>query len=139
MSIFTAVALVVAAVAFVSPAGAQVGPPLDGNPVSPGLGPTYGEEWCAPVGSENVSQASPLALIPSGAIRCTLDQFEAEATAAGVPDRLSYTVIGESILGRDLFGVVVNALETADQQRDYARWQQLRRTFTAMSLRAPTR
>jgi Zinc carboxypeptidase len=126
MSIFTAVALVVAAVAFVSPAGAQVGPPLDGNPVSPGLGPTYGEEWCAPVGSENVSQASPLALIPSGAIRCTLDQFEAEATAAGVPDRLSYTVIGESILGRDLFGVVVNALETADQQRDYARWQQLR-------------
>ena len=26
------------------------------NPISPGLGLTYGEEWCAPVGSENVPQ-----------------------------------------------------------------------------------
>jgi Zinc carboxypeptidase len=126
MSVSTAVALVIAAIAFASPSGAQVGPPLDGNPVSPGLGPTYGEEWCAPVGSENVPQAAPLALIPYAAIRCTLEQFEAEATAAGVPDRLGYSVIGESVLGRDIFGVVVNALETAEQQRDYARWQQLR-------------
>jgi Zinc carboxypeptidase len=126
MSISTAVALVVAAIALSAPAGAQVGPPLDGNPVSPGLGPTYGEEWCAPVGSENVPQAAPLALIPYGAIRCTLDRFETEAAAAGVPDRLSYSVIGDSVLGRDIFGVVVNALETPEQQRDYARWQQLR-------------
>ena len=73
----------VAAIALASPSGAQVRPPLDGNPVSPGLGPTYGEEWCAPVGSENVQQAAPLALIPYGAIRCTLEQFEAEAAALG--------------------------------------------------------
>jgi zinc carboxypeptidase len=121
-----AFALVVAALALSAPAGAQVGPPFNGNPVSPGLGPTYGEEWCAPVGSENVPQSAPLALIPYGAIRCTLDRFESEAAAAGVPDRLSYSVIGDSTLGRDIFGVVVNALETPDQQRDYARWQQLR-------------
>ena len=126
MSISTAVALVVAAIAFSSPAGAQSGPPWDGNPVSPGLGPTYGETWCASAAGENVPQSDPLALIPYGAIGCTLEQFKADAAAAGVPNRLTYSVIGESELGRDIFGVVVNALETPEQQAAYARWQQLR-------------
>ena len=116
MSISTALALVVAAIAFSSPAGAQTGPPWDGNPVSPGLGPTYGETWCASAAGENVPQSAPLALIPYGAIGCTLEQFKAEAATAGVPNRLSYSVIGESGLGRDIFGVVVNALETPEQQ-----------------------
>jgi hypothetical protein len=116
-----AVALVVAVIGFSAPAAAQSGPPWDGSPVSPGLGPTYGEQWCAPVGGENVPQGAPLALIPYGAIECTLEQFEAEAAAAGLPDRLSYSVIGDSVLGRDILGVVVNALDTPEQQRDYAR------------------
>ena len=118
-----AFAFVVAAIAFSAPVAAQTGPPWDGNPVSPGLGPTYGEEWCAPVGSENVPQGEPLAILPYGAIRCTLEQFETEAAAAGVPDRLDVSVIGQSELGRDMFGVVVNALETPEQQSAYARWQ----------------
>jgi hypothetical protein len=126
VSISTAVALVVAAIAFSSLAGAQTGPPWDGNPVSPGLGPTYGETWCASAAGENVPQSEPLALIPYGAISCTLEQFKAEAAAAGVPNRLTYSVIGESELGRDIFGVVVNALETPGQQAAYTRWQQLR-------------
>ena len=126
MSITTVLALVIAAIAFAAPAGAQSGPPWDGNPVSHGLGPTYGEEWCAPATGENVPQSAPLALIPYRAIACTLAQFEAEAAAAGVADRLDYESIGQSTLGRDLYGVVVNALETPEQQRDFARWQQLR-------------
>ena len=126
VSISTAVALVLAAIALSSPAGAQSGPPWDGNPVSPGLGPTYGEAWCAPAAGENVPQSAPLALIPYGAIGCTLEQLKAEAAAAGVPNRLTYSVIGESELGRDIFGVVVNAVETPEQQAAYARWQQLR-------------
>jgi hypothetical protein len=126
LSAFIILGLILAALIGASPAGAQLAPPWDGNPVSPGLGPTYGEEWCAPVGSENVPQSDPLALIPYGAIACTLAQFEEEAAAAGVPDRLSYSVIGQSVRGRDIYGVVVNALDTPDQQRDYARWQQLR-------------
>jgi Zinc carboxypeptidase len=126
VSISTAVALVVAAIVFSSPAGAQTGPPWDGNPVSPGLGPTYGGTWCASAAGENVPQSAPLALIPYGAIGCTLEQFKAEAAAAGVANRLTYSVIGESELGRDMFGVVVNALETPEQQTAYARWQQLR-------------
>ena len=120
------IALLVAAIALASPAGAQSGPPWDGNPVSSGLGPTYGEEWCAPATGENVPQSAPLALIPYGAIGCTLEQFKAEAAAAGVPNRLTYSVIGESELGRDMFGVVVNALDTPAQQAAYGRWQQLR-------------
>src|SRR5262245_34613028 len=109
-----------------SPSALADGPPWDGNPISAGLGPTYGEQWCASADDENVPQSDPLALIPYGAIGCTLDQFEDEAAAAGVPDRLDYDVIGHSVLGRDMYGVVVNALETPEQRRDYARCQQLR-------------
>jgi zinc carboxypeptidase len=126
----------------VPPAAASVPTeaPWDGNPISPGLGPTYGEEWCAPVGTENVPQTAPLALIPTAAIGCTLDQLEAEAAAAGVPDRFDYEVIGKSVLGRDMYGVVVNARETAQQRRDFSRWEQLRQIMLtdpvkAMSLR----
>src|SRR5919106_153805 len=112
----TALALVASAALLPAPAGAQLSPPWDGNPISPGLGPTYGEAWCAaPSGSIAAQQGPPLALIPYEAIECTLQQFEAEAAANGVPDRLDYSVIGESTLGRDLLGVVVNALETPGQ------------------------
>ena len=74
----------------------------------------------------NVPQGSPLALIPYGAIRCTLEQFETEAAAAALPDRLDISIIGQSVLGLDMFGVVVNALDTPEQQAAFARWQQLR-------------
>ena len=133
-----AVALVVSAVVAVSsPAGAQLAPPWDGNPISPGLGPTYGEPWCAaPSGSIANQQGPPLALIPYEAIECTLQQFEEEAADAGVPDRLSWEVIGQSTLGRDLLGVVVNALETPEQQRDYDRWLQLREIMLTDPARA---
>ena len=79
-----------------------------------------------PGGKQNVPQSSPLAIIPYGAISCTLDQFETEAAATGVPDRLSYSVIGQTELGRDIFGVVVNALDTPEQQAAFDRWEQLR-------------
>ena len=39
---------------------------------------------------------------------------------------MSYSVIGQSAGGPDLYGVVVNALETPEQQRDSDRWFQLR-------------
>lgn len=104
----------------------ELSPPWNGEPVSPGLGPTYGEEWCAPVGSENVPQTPPLAIIPYGAIRCTLEKFEQEAAAAGVPDRMEVEVIGKSVLNREIYGVVVNALETPEQVRDSERWFEIR-------------
>jgi hypothetical protein len=109
-----------------NPAEAQ-DPPFDGNPISPGLGPTYGETWCAPpAAGEAGQQGAPLAIIPTAAIACTLGQFEAEAAANGVPDRFDWWSLGHNDQGRDIWAVVVNALETPEQQRDYERWQQLR-------------
>jgi hypothetical protein len=124
-----AVAVAVSATFGISaPAAAQPDAPWNGEPISPGLGPTYDEDWCAaPSGSIAAQQDEPLALIPHEAIGCTLEQFEAEAQEAGVPDRLDYEVIGHSVQGREIYGVVVNALETSEQRRDYARWRQLRR------------
>jgi hypothetical protein len=138
ISISLVSAVVLAAVVGISvPAGAQLAPPWDGNPISQGLGPTYGEEWCAPpTGSIADQQGPPLALIPYEAIECTLQGFEEEAAAAGVPDRLDYSVIGQSTLGRNIFGVVVNALETAEQQRDHDRWLQLREIMLTDPARA---
>jgi hypothetical protein len=133
----TALVLVASAAVLSAPAGAQPAPPWDGNPISPGLGPTYGEAWCAPPsGSIANQQGPPLALIPHEAIECTLEQFQAEAASAGVPPRLEYSVIGQSTLGRDIFGVVVNALDTPEQQRDYERWLQLREIMTTDPVQA---
>ncbi len=125
----TAILAMAAAIAVSSPAGAQLAPPWDGNPISAGLGPTYGEAWCAnaaPGSSIANQQKQPLALIPYEAIGCTLQQFLDEAVAADIPERMSFQVIGQSSGGRDLYGVVVNALETDEQERDYERWTQLR-------------
>ncbi|MGH2691791.1 MAG: M14 family zinc carboxypeptidase, partial [Actinomycetota bacterium] len=128
-SIVLALALALAAPLAPTSAQEPPAPPWDGNPISPGLGPTYGEAWCAaaePGTSIANQQGSPLALIPQEAIGCTLEKIEAEAVENGVPDRMEYSVIGQSAGGRDIHAVVVNALETAEQRRDYERWQQIR-------------
>jgi Zinc carboxypeptidase len=125
----TATLALTATIAVSSPVRAQLAPPWDGNPISAGLGPTYGEAWCgnaAPGSNIANQQKQPLALIPYEAIGCTLDQFNEEAAATGIPNRMSYTVLGKSAGGRDILGVVVNALETDEQRRAYERWAQLR-------------
>lgn len=128
------VGLSVAGALLAAPAPAQLplrppDPPWNGEPISQGLGPTYGEQWCAPPApgtSIALQQSPPLALIPQEAVGCTLQKFEAEAAASGIPDRMDHFVIGKSAGGLDVYGVVVNALETAEQRRDYERWQQIR-------------
>ena len=117
----------VATLTVTSPASAQLAPPWDGNPVSAGLGPTYGEEWCeppAPGSSIAAQQNQPLALMPVEAIECTLEQFQQEAADAFIPNRMSFGTIGQSAgqPPRDLFGVVVNALETPTQQEASDNW-----------------
>ena len=91
ISIAATLSLSATGIGLAAPANAQAAAPWDGNPISPGLGPTYGEEWCAqaePGTNIDEQQDDPLALIPYEAIECTLEQFEEEAAAAGVPDRL---------------------------------------------------
>lgn len=124
-----AVALALAAPLAPSSAQIPLEPPWNGEPISPGLGPTYGDPWCeaaAPGFSIANQQGSPLALIPQEAIGCTLEKIETEGAAKGLPDRMDYSVIGQSAGGHDIHAVIVNALETAQQQRDYERWQQIR-------------
>ncbi len=68
-------------------AAADPGSPWDGTPISAGLGPTYGEDWCeppAPGSSVAGLQGPPLAIIPYEAIHCTVDQILAEGVAAGI-------------------------------------------------------
>ena len=131
----TCVALA-ATITVAPPASAQLAAPWNGDPISAGLGPTYEEEWCADPapGSSIANQqdddgdpfTATLALLPQEAIGCTLGQFQDEAAAAGIPSRMSFEVIGQSAGNRDLYGVVVNALDTPEQQRDSDRWFQLR-------------
>jgi len=128
-----ALAVALAAFPFATSAPAQTLPrtaaPWNGEPLSAGVGPTYGEEWCAAPGEDSsiaAQQEAPLALFPYEALECTLETFEQEAQANEVPDRMDYSVIGRSAGGRDLYGVIVNALETPEQERDYERWQEIR-------------
>lgn len=99
--------------------------PFDGTPISHGLGPTYGETWCgapAPGSSIANQQGAPLALVPYESFGCLLQQFKDEAVAAGVPARMTFSVIGQSDAGRNVYGVVVNAMETPEQITGYNNW-----------------
>ena len=104
--------------------------PFDGTTVSPGLGPTYGEIGVSlrPPGLEHREPAGAAA----GADPQRGDRLHARpssgrgqgsrASRTGCPTRPS----GGPCAAATIYGVVVNALETPEQQRDYARWQQLR-------------
>ena len=117
----------VAPSAYVPPTSA----PFDGLPISQGLGPTYGETWCAaPAPGTSIAnqqtQSNTLALVPYEAIGCLLAQFQQEAVNAGVPARMTYSILGQTDAGRDQYGVVVNALETPAQVQAYENWQAYR-------------
>ncbi len=53
--------------------------------------------------------------------------IQSEAAAAGIPQRMKWWVTGQSAGGRDMYAVVVNAMETSSQKRDYDRWRTLRK------------
>ena len=76
-------------------------------------------------------QGAPLAIIPYEAIHCTVDQILAEGSAAGIPPRATYEINTLTDTGREQLAIVVNALETPEQQRDYERWTQIRALMTS--------
>ena len=104
------------------------------GPRSPrALGRRTAEEWCEPPdpGTSIAGlQGAPLAIIPYEAIHCTVDQILAEGVAAGIPARATYEVNTLTDTGREQLAIVVNALETPEQQRDYERWTQIRALMT---------
>ena len=121
--------LMVAAPAYASALTA----PWDGNPISQLLMPTsYGFDW--PGGGypdyngEAVAsrQTAPLALIPYMSIADTLSAIQDQAASAGVAPRMTWEIIGQSAAGRDMYGVVINALDTQDQRHDFQRYTRIR-------------
>jgi hypothetical protein len=86
-----------------------------------------GPPWCG-TAEPDAAEALPttgagaFAHIPYYAIKCTLDDIQARA----VPGRLSIEQIGASALGRPMYLVTINALESESQQLDFENWQLIR-------------
>ena len=113
--VLLALAALTVSLGLVGNAGAQLTPPWCGTPVPDAAG-------SLPDGSSPSHPVGSFPHIPYYAIGCTLDQIEADQ----IGDRMTVEVIGKSALGRDMYGVVFNPLETPDQIRDYNRWVKYR-------------
>jgi Zinc carboxypeptidase len=102
-----------------STAGAAIAPPWCGTP--------------EPDAAENLPSTpnGSFPHIPYYAIGCTLDAIAAQSNG-----RMTVERFGNSALGRDKFLVVINALDTKSQRRDYANWQKVRRYALADPERA---
>jgi hypothetical protein len=114
-SVLLALALLTVSLGLVGNAGAQLAPPWCGTPMPDAAGNL-------PDGSSPAHPVGSFPHIPYYAIKCTLDQIESQE----IGNRMSVEQIGVSALGRPLYGVVVNALETPEQRRDYSRWLKIR-------------
>jgi hypothetical protein len=114
--VLLALAVLTVSLGLAGNAGAQLGPPWCGTPV-----PDAAENL--PDGTEPTDPPGSFPHIPYYAIGCTLDQLEADQ----IGNRMSVEVIGQSALGRPLYGVVFNPRETPQQIRDFSRWEQYRR------------
>jgi hypothetical protein len=123
--ILLAVSVAVLALGVAAPAGAvDIAPPWCGTPEPDAAG-------ALPDGTQPTDPVGSFPHIPYYAIACTLDAIKRESLGG----RMSVSVIGHSAQGRPMSLVTINARETATQERDYARWLQIRRT----ALDDPTR
>jgi Zinc carboxypeptidase len=117
-SSWTAAALVAIAASLVLAAGsgAAIGPPWCGTVIPDAVGGyPNGTGATDPVGS--------YPHIPWYAISCTLEDIQSRQ----VGNRMTFEVTGQSALGRDMYAVVINALDTETQRKDFKRWKKLRK------------
>ncbi|MCI0687853.1 MAG: hypothetical protein L0Y54_11540 [Sporichthyaceae bacterium] len=84
-----------------------------------------------PDGTDPGDPVGSFAHIPYYAIGCTLD-----AIAARSDGRMTVEVAGKSALGRDLYQVTINALDTSQQRKDFHAWQQIRKIAMSDPVRA---
>jgi hypothetical protein len=106
------------------PARAAIAPPWCGTPM-----PDAAENL--PDGTEATDPVGSFPHIPYYAIRCTLDEI---ATRSG--GRMTVEVVGKSALGRDMFLVTINALDTVAQRRAFHNWQEVRQLSNTDPVRA---
>jgi hypothetical protein len=96
-------------------ARAEIAPPWCGTPEPDATGNL-------PDGSGASDPVGSFPHIPYYAIGCTLDSIAAQSGG-----RMTVEVIGQSAQGRDLFLVTINGVDTLQQRKDFANWEQLRR------------
>ncbi len=105
------------------PGTGVTGPPYYGPPLATGADP-LGASWCVTGGGPAPTDITGnKGDIPYYAIGCTLQSMHDDLPFG---DRLQIEQIGQSYLGKPLYGVVIDVRETADQQRDGQRADQLR-------------
>nr|WP_269204486.1 M14 family zinc carboxypeptidase [Motilibacter deserti] len=97
------------------PADAAIAPPWCGTPSADAAA-------ALPTGANAGDPAGSFPHIPYYAVGCTLERIQGESNG-----RMSLEVIGESALGRPMYGVVINALETKQQRDDYRAWTKVRK------------
>jgi hypothetical protein len=104
----------------ISPMGAlaapmAAAPPWCGTPSPDGIG-------SLPDGSNPGDPPGSFPHIPYYAFACTLADIQARSNG-----RMEVKVIGQSALGRDLYLVTINALDTPQQRKDFQTWQNIRK------------
>jgi hypothetical protein len=90
-------------------------PPWCGTPMPDGTG-------SLPDGSDPGHPVGSFPHIPYYAIGCTLADLQARSNG-----RMDVQVVGQSALGRDMYLVTINALDTPQQRRDFQTWLNLRK------------
>jgi uncharacterized protein len=75
-----------------------------------------------PDGSDPSHPAGSFPHIPYYAIGCTLADIQARSNG-----RMEVRVIGQSALGRDMYLVTINALDTVQQRKDFQTWLNIRK------------
>ena len=115
LHVFLALALGVAAALLISvgSSGAAIAPPWCGTPE-----PDAAENL--PDGTDPTDPLGSFPHIPYYAIGCTLESIAAQSNG-----RMTVEVMGQSATGRNMYQVVINALETRQQRRDYRNWKDI--------------
>ena len=108
-------ALAAAALIGATSGAAAIGPPWCGTP-SPDA------TAALPDGTLPTDPVGSYPHIPWYAIGCTLDGIAAQSNG-----RMTVEVIGQSALGRDMYLVTINALDTKHQKQSFKNWQQFRK------------
>jgi hypothetical protein len=116
----------------ISPMGALAAP-ADATPELPLSSSTFAAPpWCGtpmddavgslPDGSEPGDPVGSFPHIPYYAIGCTLADIQARSNG-----RMEVEILGQSALGRDMYLVTINALDTPQQRKDFQTWQNIRK------------
>src|SRR5262245_4691635 len=107
--------LAIVALLFPAAPVAAASPPWCGDPIQD---PTAG----LPVRSRPGAPVGSFPHIPRYAFACTLADIQSRSNG-----RMDVQVIGQSALGRDLYLVTINALDTPQQRQDFKTWQGIRK------------